>query len=42
LAGVLGVAVALATGAVTVHSQRTIDSAEAATAADEAGYELTS
>ena len=42
LPGVIAVAVDLATGAVTVHSERPLDSAEAATAADEAGYELAS
>ena len=42
LPGVTAVAVDLATGAVTVHSERTITSAEAAAAADEAGYELAS
>jgi copper chaperone len=42
LPGVTAVAVDLATGAVTVCSERTINSAEAAIAADEAGYELTS
>jgi copper chaperone CopZ len=42
LPGVTAVAVDLATGAVTVHSERTISPAEAAAAADEAGYELVS
>ena len=42
LPGVTAVAVDLATGAVTVHSAPCITSAEAATAADEAGYELAS
>ena len=40
--GVTAVAVDLATGAVTVDSDRPITSAEAAAAADEAGYELAS
>jgi copper chaperone len=42
LPGVSAVAVDLASGAVTVHSERTITSVEAAIAADEAGYELAS
>ncbi len=42
LPGVSAVEVDLATGAVTVQSERTITSAEAAGAADEAGYELAS
>ena len=42
LPGVTAVAVDLTSGAVTVHSERAITSAEAATAADEAGYELAS
>jgi copper chaperone CopZ len=40
LPGVTAVAVDLATGAVTVQSSRSITSAEAVRAADEAGYEL--
>jgi len=40
--GVTAVAVDLATGIVTVHSERSIASAEAAMAVDEAGYELAS
>jgi copper chaperone len=42
LPGVTDVAVELATGAVTVHSERPISPAQAAIAADEAGYELAS
>jgi copper chaperone len=42
LPGVTAVAVELATGAVTVHSERPITSTEATTAADDAGYELAS
>lgn len=42
LPGVTAAAVDLATGAVTVHSWRTITSAEAASAVDGAGYELAS
>ena len=42
LPGVTAVAVDLATGAVTVQCERTISPAEAAAAADEAGYELVS
>jgi copper chaperone len=42
LPGVTAVAVDLATGTVTVDSERPIDSAEAAAAADKAGYELAS
>lgn len=42
LPDVTAVAVDLATGAVTVHSERPIATAEAASAADEAGYALAS
>jgi copper chaperone len=42
LPDVTDVAVDLSTGAVTVHSSRRIDVAEAAAAVDEAGYELAS
>ena len=42
LPGVTAVAVDLTSGAVTVHTERTITPAEAAIAADEAGYELAS
>ncbi|MDT4996613.1 MAG: hypothetical protein QOD45_681 [Pseudonocardiales bacterium] len=42
LPGVTAATVDLASGAVTVHSERTITPAEAAMAADEAGYELAS
>jgi copper chaperone len=42
LPAVTAAAADLGTGAVTVHSERPIDSAEAASAAVEAGYELAS
>ncbi|MDQ2748240.1 MAG: cation transporter [Pseudonocardiales bacterium] len=42
LPGVTEVSVDLASGTVAVHSERTINQAEAAKAADEAGYELAS
>ena len=42
LPGVTGAAVDLASGTVTVHRKRTITSAQAASAVDEAGYELAS
>lgn len=42
LPGVTGAAVDLASGIVTVHSERAITSAQAASAVDEAGYELAS
>ena len=42
LPGVTAAAVDLVSGTVTVQSERTITSAEAASAVDEAGYELAS